>query len=301
MKRMLALLLLLALGLSLTACDSELPRNVFFEESVLEALSLSDLPAPKLDNSRLNGTVLYCNLTDEEYRDYIQSLLDYLQAREDIFYLGSYCTFRLLGEIAPYDIYSYIPEDYADHDGGHSLVFSLSEEVNANGFLQKPIRIDISRGEASLGLTSYTYNTKITLSSTSRGAEFDHCYRTHTYGEGTFYPIPGQSRGITIRHCVYCGSSTQDFYYGNSTSYKVTVTEGKGLIARSNYSERWTMESCYAGLTIEISTYQEAVILINGEEVPLLRREEYTWVYGFIMPQCDISVSVTPVHQEDSP
>ena len=301
MKRILTLLLVAALCLCLTACDSDLPKDTFFEDAVLTELSLEGMPAPKLENSRLGDKVLYCNLTEEEYRAYIQSLLDYLQAREDIYHLGSYCSWRLLAEIVPYDIYSFIPEDYASTAGGHSLVFSLTEELTTNGYLSQPIRIDISRGEEKLGLTSYTYNTKIRLSNTSRGAEFDPCYRAHTYEEGIIYPIPGLSRGVTVQYCVYCGDSTQDFYYGNNQSYNITVPEGKGLIARSNYSERWTLDSCYAGLKIEITTYSESEILVNGEQIPLLRREESNWVYGFIMPQCDIQIVIRQVTREEIP
>lgn len=301
MKRILALLITLGLCLCVTGCDSDLPQNVFFEETVLQAFSLTGMPAPKLEDSRLGDHVLYCNLNDEEYHAYVQALLDYLQTRKDIYYLGSYCAWGLIAEIAPYDIYSFIPDDYAASTNGHSLVFSLTEELTNGGYLSAPIRIDISRGEETLGITSYTYNTAIRLSKSSRSAAFDPCYRTHTYGEGVFYPIPGQTWGITVQTCVYCGEDTQDAYYNDNNSYAISVPEGKGLIARSNYSERWTMDSCYAGLVIEITTYDQAEILVNGQQIPLLRQEESNWVYGFIMPRCDIEILVRQVPQEGTP
>lgn len=300
MKNLMAACLCLCLLLGLTGCDSDLPQDVFYDNAVLEELSLVGMPVPKLENSRLSDKVLYCNLTEEEHKSYVRALLSYLQAREDIFHLGSYCSFGLEAEIAPYDIYSFIPEGYADDAGNCRLMFSLEEEISSRGYLSDPIRIEISRGEEQLGHTSFTYNTKIKISSSSRGAKFDPCYRNHTYGEGVFYSIPGLSRGITVQQCVYCGDSTQDFYYGDNNSYNITVTEGKGLIARSNFSERWTMESCFAGLVIEISTYKESIVLVNGEELPLLRRDDYTWTYGFIMPRCDITISVQHVTQEEN-
>lgn len=275
------------------------PQDTFFAEDLLLEHSLSGMPVPKLENSRLNESVLYCNLTDEEYQSYIQALLDYLQARADIYHLGSYCSSYLEAEIFPYDVYSYIPENYGENPENCDLIFSLSEEVSSNGYLSDPIRITLDRGEETLG--SFSYNTKIKISNTSRGAKFDPCYREHTYGEGILYPIPGLPHGATVQYCVNCGGRTQDFYFNDNTSYNITVTEGKGLIARSNYSERWTMDSCYAGLVIEISTYKASIVLVNGEEIPLLRQDPYTYTYGFIMPNCDISISVSHIQTEETP
>lgn len=279
-------------------------QDAFFSTDLLAEYALSGMPVPKLENSRLNENILYCNLGDEEYRTYVGQLVEYLGSREDIYYLGSYCSSGLLGEIAPYDVYSYIPEGFAAESGPHWLAFSTTEELTKNGYLSDPIRIYISRGEETLGLTGFTYNTKIKLSDTARGAEFDPCYRNHTFDEGTPYIVPGMNRSITVYQCVHCGATEQSEYLDSRESYAVTVTQGRNMILRNNWNQTvaWDIDSMHAGGMMEITVRNSAQgrveLLVNGEKIPVLRAEENTQTFGFIMPPEDVEIQIIVVSED---
>ncbi len=281
------------------------PQDTFWTDDVLSQYFMAGMPVPKLENSLLKDNVLYCNMTEKEYLTYVGQLVEFLRARQDIYHLGSYCSSGLFGEIAPYDVYSHIPEGYAEETGSHYLVFSMQEAFTKNGFLSDPIRVELIRGEEKLGFTSFTYNTKIKLSDSSRGAEFDPCYRDHSLDEGTPYPVPGMGRSITVYQCVYCGQMEQSDYIDSTEPYAVTVEKGRNYILRNNYNHTvtWDIDSLRAGARLEITVRRAAegstVLLVNGEAIPVLREDENTQTFGFIMPESDISIRILPA--SDSP
>lgn len=294
MKRCLCLLLLTALCLGLAGCDSDLPQNTFFSQELLTQHCLSGMPVPPLEQSCLSEKVFYGNLRHEEYEDYVNQVLYWLRCRKDIHYLGSWYSRRLYGEIVPYDVYTFLPEDYDAAAVRHDFVFSPSPELR-EGNLATPVRLSIVRETGSLGLTNFTYNTKITISIDGLPAEFDHCAQSHTYDTGTAYPVPGMDREITVSCCIYCGDVTQDAYFDDGTWYEVELMAMEKQIRRTNRSEGWRITQLYPGQLLEITTWQESVLTVNGEQIPLLRQETGGWVYGFIMPPWAITIEIVPI------
>lgn len=296
MKRIASVLLGICIICNLSACFfwDNLPQDTFFSDESLSTYTLTGMPVPNLKNSRLKGDTLYCNLTMEEYEAYVSSVLTWLQSREDIYHLGSYCSSGLYGEMLPYRIYSFLPEDYDCRGTSHDFAFSATD-TPLDDFMDEPIRVSIYRKNGTLNRGRFTYNTVIDIG-TILSAYFDPCHRQHSYGGGTPYPVPGLNRNIHISHCVYCGAKTQDWYLDSSTSYAVKVTEGRGYIRYSNYSTYWNITSLYSGLTLEITVANvddgDLVMLVNGESIPKLRDDGAYSTFGFIMPQCDIEIQI---------
>ena len=111
MKKWIAIFLLLSMALPLCGCVPEWPKDTFYRADILAECDLSDLPVPKLENSRLGGEYLYCNLTQEEYETYVAELLAYLRGREDIHHLSYQHSRHLIAEMWPIDVCVPLPED----------------------------------------------------------------------------------------------------------------------------------------------------------------------------------------------
>ena len=304
MKKLVAILLLLSMALPLFGCLPDYPADTFYEAELLAEYNLSDLPVPKLENSRLGGEYLYCNLTQEEYESYVAELVAYLRGRADIHHLSYRHSRYLLAEIVPVDVCVPLPEDY-DHSGDlHSFVFTYTEELNDDR-IANPIRISVIRQTDTLFRTDFTYNTTIHLQpSSSIPAELDYCAGEHTYDEGIAYPVPGLDRSITVYHCIHCGSETQSEYLDSRKEYAVTVTEGRNHIWGNNWSYLpWEIDSMYAGLEIEITTFipKEGTmqVLVNGENIPVLRTQDDKQTFGFIMPEADVEIQIRLITESE--
>lgn len=306
MKKLIAMLLLLSMALPLFGCLPNYPADTFFGAELLAGHNLSDLPVPKLENSRLGGEYLYCNLTQEEYESYVAELVAYLRGREGVYHLSYRHSRYLLGEIVPVDVCVPLPEDY-DHTGDmHSFVFSYTEELHENR-IANPIRISVIRETDTLFRTDFTYNTIIQLQpSSSIPAELDYCAAEHTYDEGEVYPVPGLDRSVTIYHCIHCGSKTQSAYPVDSRkSYTVTVSEGLNYIWGNNRNHfPWGIDSMYAGLELEIiclipekGTLQ---VLVNGENIPVLRTQDDKQTFGFLMPEADVEIEIRLITENEA-
>ena len=100
MKRIIAFILMLVISLiSLTSCDilagafliwvavnqetSIVAENEFFATEYLVECKLEDMPVPNVNGSFRTDTVLYLNMTDEEFDAYSKQVFDYLWAKED--------------------------------------------------------------------------------------------------------------------------------------------------------------------------------------------------------------------------
>lgn len=293
MRKILSFLLLIALTLSLTACGK--PAADFFDDTLLQQCNLSGLPAPALENAQRDGNTLYCNLSAEDYADYARKVADYLKARSDIFHVGFLYSNGLEGDIFPYDVFTFLPSNYNYHLESHVFAFSATEEFDRYTALQNPIRVEIRREIGSLS-DKFSYNTVISIQSqTERGARFEYCAAQHTNHIRFDYPIPGTSQIATISTCVYCGSTTRENFITDGQSYKITLGTGLQYIYRSNR----VLDYCVSGQEVEISVKAvangDAVILVNGQQIPRLREQDGTWIYGFAMPQQDITIDISIV------
>lgn len=299
MKKRLLWGLAMLMVLSLFGCTREYPEDTFFDTAILEEYQLSDMPVPKLENSRLDGDSLCLNLTDEEYEAYVAELVAWLRGREDVYSLCYYHSRYLMGEIAPVDVCAPLPQDYDCSGDWHEFVFTYTEILDENR-MKNPIRITVLREVRELFRGNFTYNTEIFLEPDSAiPAEVDPCAGSHTYDEGTVYPVPGWDRGITIYSCIHCGDTKQSEYIDSSyKSYAVTVTEGVSYILSNNWNidKAWAIEDMFAGQEIEITTPILAdgtiQMLVNGENIPVLWTEGETQTFGFIMPQENVEIQI---------
>lgn len=304
MKKLVATLLLLSMALPLFGCLPDYPADTFFGAELLAEYNLSDLPVPKLENSRLGGEYLYCNLTQEEYESYVAELVAYLRGREDIYNLCYRYGRTLQFGAFPLDTCAPLPEDYDYTGDQHAFVFTYMEALGDDNRMADPIRISVIRETDTLFRTDFTYNTIIQLQpSSSIPAELDYCAAEHTYDEGEVYPVPGLDRSVTIYHCIHCGSETQSEYLDSRKEYAVTVTEGRNHIWGNNWSYLpWEIDSMYAGLVIEITTFipKEGTmqVLVNGENIPVLRTQDDKQTFGFIMPEADVEIQIRIVTEE---
>lgn len=294
MKKILSVLLLCVLLLSMTACKSKTSAATFFPDSLLQQCCLSGMPAP--ENSQLKANYLYCQLDENAYGAYMETLVAYLQAKTDIFYLCYLHSDGLEGDVFPYDIYTYLPEDYNYQAESHIFALSPNPELGKYDALQTPIRLVIRREEGKLEKTKFSYNTVIMLEGApARGVRLEPCVARHTYDEGIAYPIPGTDQVSTVRHCIHCQEQTRENFLSDDIAYKITLAKGISYIAKSNR----ILSECVSGLEIEITVNAvengDMVILVNGYPIPRIREGDGTWTYGFTMPQCDITIELEPV------
>ena len=298
-----AAILLLALCLLLPGCTApDYPADTFYSEDLLDSYSLTGLPVPNIANSRLNGAYLYCNLTQAEYDAYVAQVVAWLRARQDIYHLSYFHSSTLLFGAFPEDTYIPMPEDY-DLSGNHDFAFTCTAERNGD-HMQNPIRLAISREEGSLQAADFSYNTCIKIGEAVTSVRIDPCAAKHTYDEGTVYPVPGLDRGITVYTCVHCGDSKQDWYPDSRKSYAVTVARGRNYILSNNWNVTvaWDIDSLHAGgrleITVRRATTGSTAMLVNGESIPVLREDENTQIFGFIMPESDIVIEIFPAETE---
>lgn len=305
MKKLLLLSLVLLMALPLFGCMPNYPADTFFSDELLAESGLTDLPVPKLENSRLDGKSLCLNLTEAEYAAYVAELVAYLRGREDVHHLSFYVSRYLMGEIAPVDVCAPLPEEYDCSANLHEFVFSYTAELSENQMMRDPVRITVIRDVRELFRGNFTYNTEILLQpSALAAAEVDPCAAQRTYDEGTAYPIPGWERSITRYTCIYCGDTKQSEYLDSRKSYAVTVAQGRNYILSNNWNQvvAWDIDSLHAGGTLEITvrraTTGSTALLVNGESIPVLRENENTQTFGFIMPESDVTIEIFPTETE---
>lgn len=295
------LCLLALLMLCLAGCkDPDYGVDTFYTTEMLTEYSLADLPAPKLENSRIYEENLYCNLTQEEYEAYVAQVIAYFQGREDVRHLCYLYDSTLMFGVFPHRTYTLVTEDY-DLSGSHSFSY-LTTELDEEG--SPKTGISISRTSDTLGKTGFFYNTHIRIDKSISG-DVDPCAAKHTNDQGTVYPVPGMDLQVTVFTCIYCGYEGRDSYpdFGDYQQYAVTVSEGKNYIFGNNWSYLpWDISSMYPGGIIEITTsiHEEGPmeILVNGEVIPLLRTEGDKQTFGFIMPNTDVDIRLRIVTED---
>ena len=280
-------------------------RDSFFSEEWLTNCHLEDMPAPKLENSRLvsplygSGDWLYYgNLTREEFDAYVLTLVDYLKTRQDIFFPSYYYDHRLELGIAPVDIFTAFGDTYDASKDSHRFAFSPENRLD-NRKMTNPVVIEVTREEAALDVLDFSYNTTVRIYNWNGYAiEYDPCAGEHIYDEGIAYPVPGLDRQITVRSCIHCGHQAYNEYIEEIQLHTVTVTEGRAHILRNNWNqvESWDIDSLYAGQILEITTpipeNGTMRMLVNGENIPVLYTEGNTQTFGFIMPEADVEIRI---------
>ena len=300
MKKLFACMLAILLCLGcLVSCGVSYTQNGFFSDEFLAQNKLSDMPMPPhLDDSVYGstffGNILYLNLTNEEYEQYVEDLLDYLRAKEDIYYLGYSVGSGLWGEMLPYDDIAPITDSYNTKADEHHIFFATKDGLGNSDFLNSPVEFVIIRESGKLKFDNYEYNTTIGICDGNLAqARWDQCGAEHTYDEGIEYKIAGSDRTITEYTCVYCDSTKSSDFIGDMKSYKVTIED----TAADHYIlDR--RDSVISGVIVGFRTQKlidaDLKFTANGTEILPREGEDGTWIYEFIMP-CENVVIITEI------
>ncbi|MBE6978192.1 MAG: hypothetical protein E7438_06090 [Ruminococcaceae bacterium] len=293
--------LLAALMLLLSGCGAKnYSADTFYSAELLTEYDLEGLPAPKLENSRLDGDYLYCNLTQEEYEDYVAQVMTYLQDREDVQHVCYLYDSTMMFGFFPQQTFAPVTENYS-LSGNHRFACVTDQTLSKDSALE-PYRICIYRESGTLSRADFSYNTYIQLIADAVIGDVDPCAAAHRLDEGANYPCPGQE-DITVYRCVYCSavdlSQKPDYGY-----YDVTVSQGRNYILSNSYSApaAWDITSLSAGTLLEITvrraTTGETAMTVNGQSIPALREDANTVTFGFVMPEADIDIQFVTVPQE---
>lgn len=297
MKKVLTILICAITCVTILSSCSNYSKNEFFSNERLSQNKLTDIPVPpNLSDSVIShngswGDVLYLNLTNAEYEQYIIDLLTYLKAKEDIYYLGYSIGSGLLGEMFPYDEIAPITDSYDAKGDDHHFFFSTVDGLGNSNSLDTPVEIRIIRDSGKLKFDNYEYNTKIIICDGMLAhSTWNQCGAEHTYDEGIEYQIAGSDSTVTEYTCVYCGCTEVSDFIGDMKTYQIIIsdTEADHYIVDRR-------DSCISGVICCIRTQKpvdaELKFTVNGTEIePREKGYGYLW-YEFIMPCSDVVVT----------
>lgn len=280
----------LMLCLCLCGCRQPKPQNSFFSQETLQSMALQDLPVPDqaTDCLLVKESKVYLQLSQEEYVAYAQTLLNYLQQRQDVLFL-SYPHSQLSDLwFFFYDVLAPIRPDYDPAAPSHTFVFSTQSQLSANGRLQDAVRILLFREENTYDRREF--NTVLVLG--TEGGAYDPCAAVHTPDEGISYPVAGTGEMVTIRTCIHCGAKLRDPDYGNGGTHPITVAEG------GEYLMETVGDSGYSGQFLEIRLRvcpdSDLIVTVNGEVIPKSYYGSDYWGYGFIVPSAKMEIRIFP-------
>lgn len=293
MKKIVFIFLCLISIAVLTSCNTSYEENKFFSEKVLSQAKLNDIPVPtNIENSVIQyGNKLYLKLTNDEYIQYVTSILNYLKTKEDIYYLGYSVGRGLVAEMIPYNEIAPLPDTYKATLDNHNFFFSKENGINEKNFLSAPVEIDIKRVNAELTYKKFQYNTQIIINEGQLAyAQWNICGATHTYDEGIEYKIPGSNNTVTEYTCINCGETKMSDFIGDMKIYNIIIEDTNAdqyIIKKS--------DSAPSGVIISIITEKlidaDIKFIVNGTEIKPLETEDGKWSYDFIMPCCDVVIA----------
>ena len=184
--------LLILMFLALCSCFSmpkdDTLKNEFYSADYLTELSVADLPAPPLYDSRLDGDTLYLNLTDEEYKAYAEAAAAYLASSTGIYHAGAYDSYEIFGLLLipiRYELFTPLEYGYEINEASNCFAYARKEELVYGNTIQNyrlsdSVVLDISRESSTLEKAKFTYNTKISLSPSQYAYMSDEGYFRHS-------------------------------------------------------------------------------------------------------------------------
>ena len=293
MKKFVFIFLCLISLFGLTACNASYEEKKFFSEEVLSQAKLNDIPVPaNIENSVIQyGNKLYLKLTDDEYVQYVASVLNYLKTKEDIYYLGYSVGSGLVAEMFPYNEIAPLTENYKETLDNHHFFFSKENGIDDKHFLSAPVEIDIKRVNAELTYKKFQYNTQIIINEGhSAQAQWNICGAIHTFDEGKEYKIPGSNNTVTEYTCIHCGSTEMSDFIGDMKMYNIIIEDTNAdhyIIKKS--------DSVPSGVIVSIVTQKlidaDIKFIVNGTEIKPNETEDDKWSYDFIIPCCDVVIT----------
>ena len=272
-------------------------KEVFFDAEKLEFLHLSDIPMPNLENSYLDESTLYLNLSREEYDAYVCDLSSYLYENESIHFKGyKYGTHTEVLLILPFvaDDFAPLTEEYPDIPAdSHTFCFSLFdtyELIDKCYYFEWSERIHIEYSPTSPKNSDFSYTVRMSLSSLSNEMHdtYDPCYHDHDFSEAV-YPIAGTENTVKISTCCRCEEETQSWYASEYKSISVMVTTGNEYV---RYAPNWMMSGLLYEVKLAAQNEGELKLFVNGTEIPKTRDAGDYWAYSFIAPSDDAVIYV---------
>ena len=309
MRKIFSFLLILCLLFALTGCGESYQEDVWYSSEKLAECLVPDLPqtSPTLLNQ--SDWKVYDSLTNAEFDTYVQLVYDYLKT-QNFEYLGTRGHYKSSLSIAFRSYYFQPAETLAQHyqNGDYYFVYSdgSTDEGGSLVFWFLGIYRDIGASRDYDGKT-YKYNTELTL---RKGGEapatgfyyydeehIDPCFFGHSYDEGSSYPVPGSEQTVTIRHCIHCGHEDYDPFTGDGHSYQITVTEGRKHIVclPETHPAGALPDKLPSGMLMKLYTNiimdADIVVTVNGTKIQSQCVGD-SWCYAFIMPNCDVEISL---------
>ncbi len=143
MKKSVAVVLLLcSVCLILSSCGNiGYEKGKTFSTEFLKSVSLENMPLPDIGeyalNSRTEGQETLRIETDlKSFEAYINLFIEYMNARDDIYYFGIQRSDGLLGEMIPHEVAHKIDGDFEWESGylRYTFAYSLTDELERNDY-----------------------------------------------------------------------------------------------------------------------------------------------------------------------
>ena len=313
-KTFAVLLLLAVLCGALSSCflfgtpspwEEGLLRNTFFTTEFLAEHGVEDFPAPKLEGSYFDAekNILYLNLTREEFDAYTDDIVDYLRQKEELkvkgFKSGSDLTgvFLLLSR---YPLLASIDVEEIPYITENERLFGFSTEelgelYDGRREVEDPHFVCLT-WEPTTKESGATYTTVMEFPH-FYDAKYEVCYHGHEFESAT-YPVPGTVFTTTIMTCNRCHEEEREGYgYGDDLKeFSWTVTEGTELVASGMHSLAYRGE--LVEIPVKVIENATVRVIANDTELPLVKTTDGTWIYAFVMPYGDVTITVERVGEE---
>ncbi len=193
MKKTIAMLLLVcSMCLVLGACSADrgYEKGKTFSTEFLKSVSLENMPLPEFEdyalNNRAEGQETMRIKTDlKSFEAYINSFIEYMNARDDIYYFGIQKEDGWLGEMIPHEVAHKIDGDFEWESGylRYTFAYSLTDELERNDYACST-HIQY-KGTPALVDFGYDKEDQVaTMTITTNGAFATECIRSELTGFG---------------------------------------------------------------------------------------------------------------------
>lgn len=311
MKKLFPVLLLIGLCLILTCCffhpakewEDDMLRDTFFEGEYLAERGVADFPIPQLDGSYLDAekSILYLNLTREEFDAYTNTVAAYLRESDALAVKGYHCGVDmqtlLIIPLKTYQLASLDAEEFSFFYGDERIFGFSTEEPTDNSYrgaltLKNPKFVSL-KWEPTTKKSGASYTTVMQFPF-YYGAEYLLCHHGHDF-ESVTYPVPGTVLTATISTCLRCGEQTREGYgYGDDLKeFSWTVVAGREYLVSGMH------KSEYRGSLVKIATQapdgKKLKMTVNGTDIPVVGEVDGEQIFAFIMPYGDVNIIIEAI------
>ncbi len=277
MKKLLSIILLICtLSLLLSAC-SGYEKGKTFSEDFLKSVSLEEMPKPGCENYAVNTRTegvesLRMEISLKDFEAYINSFIDYMVDRGDIYYFGLQESDGLIAEMLPHRLANPVEGEFTWEEGinWYSYAYSLSDKLNETDACSEhkqytdPITVkfeyDAEDGAAYVSISKNgTIGTGCIDEALATPYVFELDY-TETYyriagvrrylsGEVT---LPETYKGLPVKEIDMWGFSANDGVGGVSGVTKVTIPDCYEEIGYNAFDKMPNLKTVIIGNGVKI-------------------------------------------------